>query len=65
MTVCAPSERSGERETRRKILIIRKLSGNFSGQSSVSKKVQQRLGFFDMLCTAVQSKLRCKLYSTE
>ena len=38
MTVCAPSERSGERETRRKILIIRKLSGNFSGQSSVSKK---------------------------
>lgn len=32
MTVCAPSERSGERETRRKSLIIRKLSGNFSGQ---------------------------------
>lgn len=43
--VRAPSERSGERETRRKSLIIRKLSGNFSGQS-VCRKSPATAGLF-------------------
>ena len=59
MTVCAPSERSGERETRRKSLIIRKLSGNFSGQFSVSKKSSNGWAFLRLYDKMVLGDERC------